>query len=221
MNYFPLKFVKILTYIYREYPKVLLCIIIQISLFYSDIVFEYINTNLMKYLLLTAVTILVLGINPSFSQDDDDDLIFGKTTKLNSAALYDLSDPTGVNIEVNLWGFVRYPGKYRVPLNTTFMDVMSYAGGPVENTNLEDIRILRNSDNVNGKPEVIKLNYNDFLWDEKISTAVKLNPVLKPGDVILVLEEKRYSLRDNIGFILPIVTTVVAITTLIITLRNN
>jgi hypothetical protein len=175
----------------------------------------------MKYFLLFIVSLLVFSAVPSFSQDDDDDIIFGRSTKLNSAALFDLSDPTGVNIEVNMWGFVRYPGKYRIPINTTFLDVMSYAGGPMENSNLEDIRILRNSDNVNGKPEVIKLNYNDFLWDEKVSTQVKMNPVLKPGDVILVPEEKRYTFRDNISFILPIVTSVVAITTLIITLRNN
>lgn len=172
----------------------------------------------MKYLLFSAVLLLAININSVFSQDDD--LIFGKTSKLNSAALFDLSDPNGVNIEVNLWGFVRYPGKYRVPINSTFLDVMSYGGGPIENSNLEDIRILRNSDNVNGKPELIKLNYNDLLWDDKISTQPKQNPVLKPGDIILVLEEKRYSLRDNISFILPIITSIVTITTLIITLNK-
>jgi hypothetical protein len=173
----------------------------------------------MKYLVILAALLLISGINSVYSQDDD--LIFGKTSKLNSAALFDLSDPNGVNIEVNLWGFVRYPGKYRIPLNSTFLDVMSYGGGPIENSNLEDIRILRNSDNVNGKPEVIKLNYNDLLWDEKVSTQTRMNPVLKPGDIILVLEERRYTLRDNVSFILPIVTSVVTIATLIITLTKN
>lgn len=174
----------------------------------------------MKYFFLAVFTLLALAVNTSFSQDDED-LIFGRSTKITSAALYDLSDPTGVNIEVNLWGFVRYPGKYRIPLNTTFLDVMSYSGGPIEQSNLEEIRIIRNSDNVKGKPEIIKLDYNDFLWEDNLSVKSKLNPVLKAGDIILVKEEKRYSFRDNIGFILPIVTSVVAITTLIITLTNK
>lgn len=173
----------------------------------------------MKYIVLLIGLLLVFNVTSSFSQDDDD-LIFGKTTKLNSASLYDLSDPNGVNIEVNLWGFVRSPGKYRVPINTTFVDVISYSGGPIENSNIEDIRILRNSDNKNGKAEVIKLNYNDFLWDDNISTQVKRNPVLQSGDIILVPEQKRYTFRDNISFFLPIVTSVVTIITLIVTLQK-
>jgi hypothetical protein len=171
----------------------------------------------MKHISGLIIFILTITTFNTYSQDDDD-LIFGKTTKLNSAALYDLSDPTGVNIEVNLWGFVRYPGKYRIPLNTTFMDLMSYSGGPIENTNLEDMRILRNSEN--GKAELIKLNYNDLLWDENISTKPKLNPVLKAGDIILVPEQRRYTFRDNIGFFLPIVTSVISIVTLIVTLQK-
>lgn len=174
----------------------------------------------MKYLLIIFGSILFFNINQAFSQDDDD-LILGKSTKLGSAALYDLSDPTGVNIEVNLWGFVRYPGKYRIPLKTTFLDVMSYAGGPLQDSNLEEIRILRNSDNINGKAEVIKLNYDDLLWGENISSKPKNNPVLQPGDVILVLEHKRFTFRDNVSFILPIVTSIVTIATLIITLTKN
>ena len=174
----------------------------------------------MKYLLIIFGSLLVFNINSVLSQDDDD-LILGKSTKLGSAALYDLSDPTGVNIEVNLWGFVRYPGKYRIPLKTTFLDVMSYAGGPLEDSNLEEIRILRNSDNINGKSEVIKLNYDDLLWGENISSKPKNNPVLQPGDIILVLEHKRFTFRDNVSFILPIVTSIVTIATLIITLTKN
>lgn len=175
----------------------------------------------MKFLLLLFAVLIVISSKPAFSQDDDDNLIFGKSSKINSAALYDLSDPTGVNMEINLWGFVRYPGKYRIPLNTTFLDVMSYAGGPMQESNLKEIRIIRNSDNVNGKPEIIKLNYDDFLWEEKISPKPKLNPVLKAGDIILVLEDKKYSFRENVGFILPIVTSIVSIATLIITLTTK
>jgi len=161
---------------------------------------------------------LLVGLSiPAFSQDDDG-LILGKTTKQSSAAIYDISDPTGINIEVNLWGFVRFPGRYIVPVKTTFMDLMSYSGGPTESSNLKDIRIIRNGTAPGEKPKLIKLNYDDLLWNDKITTISKVNPELKSGDVILILEEKRYTLRDNIGFFLPIATTIITIATFILTL---
>jgi hypothetical protein len=168
----------------------------------------------MKYII--SLVLFFITVNTLYSQDDD--LILGKSSALGSAALFDLSDPTGVNMEVNLWGFVRFPGRYRVPVKTTFLDVMTYAGGPTDESNLQEIRILRNSTNSSKKPELIKLNYDDLLWEEKVSTQTKLNPVLQPGDVIVVLREKRYTFRDDIMVVLPIVSTIVSVATLIVTI---
>lgn len=163
--------------------------------------------------------VLVLSIHNTFSQDDDN-LIVGKTNKQSTAAVYDLSDPNGINLEVSLWGTVRYPGRYRVPVNTSFLDVMSYAGGPLETSNLEDIRILRGSNDPGKKPQVIKLNYNDLLWDNTVNTSSRINPVLQAGDIILVPEQKRYTFRDNLAFFFPIVTGLISIITLVVTLRK-
>jgi len=162
---------------------------------------------------------MLITVNYGHAQDYDD-LILGKTKKETQAAVYDLSDVTGVNMEVNLWGFVRYPGRYRVPVNTTFLDLITFAGGPITESNLEEIRILRNTGNPEGKPEMIKLNYNDLLWDDNVSPKPKLNPILKPGDVIVVKEEKRYTFRENISFYLPIATSIISIVTLIVTLTS-
>jgi protein involved in polysaccharide export with SLBB domain len=169
----------------------------------------------MKYFF--SVLTLLITVNLVNAQDDDD-LILGKTKKEINAAVYDLSDPTGVNIEVNLWGFVRYPGRYRVPINTTFMDLMTYAGGPIEDSDLEEIRILRNTTSPDLKPELIKLNYNDLMWEEKISSKPKQNPLLKPGDVVIVKEDRKYTFRDDLGIVLPIITTLVGVATLIVTI---
>ena len=166
--------------------------------------------------------LLLLIVMPIFIfAQDDDGLLLGKTQKQSNAALYDLSDPQGVNIEVNIWGFVKLPGRYIVPVKTTFMDLMSFTGGPLETSNLKDIRIIRNPVNSSEKPKIIKLDYNDLLWEDKISGVSKLNPVLQSGDVVLILEEKRYTAREDIGFFLPIFTTLISITTLIITITNK
>ncbi len=173
----------------------------------------------MKYLLGSVLFFLIFGL--SFAQDDDDNLILGNSQNNKSAALYDLSDPTGVNIEVNLWGYVRLPGRYRVPIKTTFMDLMSYAGGPIDESNLKEIRIIRNS-NVAGKTaQLIKLDYDDLLWDEKVSTKPRSNPVLEAGDVVIILKEKRYTFREDLSLYIPIFTTLISIATFIITLTNN
>jgi len=161
--------------------------------------------------------LLVLFMSNFIYSQDDDNLILGKSNALGNAALYDLSDPTGVNMEVNLWGYVRLPGRYRVPIKTTFIDLMSYAGGPGDESNFEEIRILRYEGDPSKKPQVIKLNYEDLLWGDKVSSNPKLNPVLQPDDVILVLKKRRYTFRDDIGLVLPIVTTLVSVATLIIT----
>jgi protein involved in polysaccharide export with SLBB domain len=124
-------------------------------------------------------------------------------------------------MEVNLWGFVRYPGRYRVPVTTTFLDLISYSGGPTEESNLEEVRIIRMGNTNEKKTEVIKLNYDDLLWGEKVSSKVKINPVLHPNDVILVMQENRYSFREDISFFLPILTTIVTITTLLLTIANQ
>ncbi len=171
----------------------------------------------MKFIVYLFVFMLVSGI--SYSQIDSS-LILGMSQKNNSAALFDLSDPTGVNMEVNLWGYVRYPGRYRVPINTTFMDLISFSGGPTDESNLEEIRIIRGANEQATKPKVIKLNYDDILWGDQISVQPKMNPVLLPGDVVVVLKEKRYTFRDNLSIYIPVLTSIISIATFIITLQK-
>jgi len=179
----------------------------------------------MLYLLKSIVYVLgfmalFCTTYPAFPQDEG--LIIGKNSMFNTAAVYDLSDPTGLNIEVSLWGFAKYPGRYKVPFNTTFLDLISFAGGPVEESNLEDIRILRTgNDSLLNKNAVIKLNYNDLLWSENLNSSNKMNPVLKSGDIIIIKQESRYTLREDIAFYLPIFTSLISIATLIITLSSK
>ena len=166
------------------------------------------------------ILFLFLGfVLTAYSQDGN--LQLGKSNMAPTAAVYDLSDPTGINMEVNLWGFVRFPGRYKIPVSTTFMDLMSYAGGPLENSNLEEIRIVRGSiDSAAKNREIIKLNYNDVMWEDKVRTDSRRNPILQPNDVVIVMEEKRSTFKEDLSFILPIVGTLISIMTFIITLKK-
>ncbi len=169
----------------------------------------------MKYFFTALV--VIFSFSCAYSQDTS--LILGKTDKISSAAIYDLSDPTGLNIEVDLWGFVRLPGRYRVPMNTTFIDILSYSGGPIEFTKLEDMRIIRTDEH--GNTKIINLNYGDLLWEDKIKPDKRMNPILQAGDVIVIPEERRYTFRDNLQFYLPIVTGLLSIATFVITISRK
>lgn len=172
----------------------------------------------MKFIVSLVVFLIISGF--SYSQIDSS-LILGLSQKNNIGTIFDLSDPTGVNMEVNLWGFIRNPGRYRVPINTTFMDLLTFSGGPIEESNLEEIRIIRGANETGNKPAVIKLNYDDLLWGEQVSTKPKNNPVLLPGDYIIVQREKRYTFRDYLQIYVPIITSLVSIATLLITISRN
>lgn len=166
------------------------------------------------------VTFLIFLTNCGYSQIDEPSL--GKDKIQSTAAFYDISDPLGVNIEVNLWGFVKYPGRYKIPYNSTLLDLLSFSGGPVESSDLREIRILRSgNDSLKTKSKIIKINYNDLLWEDNVDQSNLNNPVLEASDVILVKQQRRYTLRDNLLIILPIVSSIVSIATLIITITRN
>lgn len=169
----------------------------------------------------TIIIVLLLAFTVNYCYSQDNEVTLGKENVQTKAAYYDIGDPLGINIEVNLWGFVKYPGRYKIPYNTTILDLLSFSGGPTEDSDLKEIRILRpGNDSLKTKTTVIKLNYDDLLWGDKIGQSSIKNPVLKSGDVILVKQERRYTLRDNLLIVLPIVSTLFSIVTFIITLNK-
>ena len=110
---------------------------------------------LLMLLLLTGLTL--------FSQVKDYEIGVSPIDRAaRQGGLYDYSDPTSVNMKVAVWGFMRYPGRYIVPVNTTVADLLSYAGGPFDDANLEDIRLYRVMED--STQIMMKIDYNDLLY---------------------------------------------------------
>jgi hypothetical protein len=173
---------------------------------------------LRKLIILIALLTACITVGTNAQNDD---IILGQTSTRPSAAFFDLSNPMGVNIDVNVLGAVRLPGRYRIPIRTTFLDLLSFAGGPTSTSNLEDIRIYRQpKDTITGKMTVIRLNYQ-MIAEEEVKANKFQNPVLQSGDVIVLREEKQYTFRENISFILAITSSLIGITTLIVTLATR
>lgn len=138
---------------------------------------------------------------------------------------YNYGDKNKVNIEVNIWGYVKYPGKYLIPKGSTVMDLISYSGGPITESKLEDIRLFRpGNDSLKTKDKLINLDYNDLLWEAPVADRVKfknkINLTLMPGDVLIFTGEPRYFTRDNISFILSISAVLISIGILVVSITK-
>jgi hypothetical protein len=130
--------------------------------------------------------------------------------------LFDYSDPSGINIKVQLWGYVKFPGYYVIPSYSSLNDLISFAGGPLEDAQMEDVRIYRKSGE---KSELFKYNYNDLLWEDTLHTEIYF-PKLIAGDIVVVPGEPRYFLRQDVSFYLSITTALASIVAIIISLTK-
>ncbi len=100
----------------------------------------------------------------------------------NAPSYYYLGGKEGLTIVVNLWGFVRNPGRYEVPGSTDLVQLISLGGGPLEHAQLDGVRIVRQilQPDSSYKTEVIPVNLVNFT-----QTGEK-SPLLLPGDTIIV-----------------------------------
>lgn len=127
---------------------------------------------------------------------------------------YDFSDPRYLNIMVNIWGYVKFPGKYYVPEQSKIIDLISYAGGPTPDAHLHDIRLYRQSDK--GNTELLKFDMEDLMFKSELQTNVSKLPQLKAGDIIVVPGEPRLYLRDYISITATVTSTLVSILTFVL-----
>jgi protein involved in polysaccharide export with SLBB domain len=175
-------------------------------------------------LISIAVFYLILMITVSVNGQVKRERIGEEEIQKVGANYYNYSDKDRVNIEVSLWGFVKSPGKYLIPRGTTFTDLFTLSGGPQNEAKLTDIRIVRlKNDSLNIKDDkVIVLDYNDYLWEEKIQNPNKNNPILEPGDIIIVPGSAKSVFKENFSLILTAIATLTSVAVLLITvLRNN
>lgn len=138
----------------------------------------------------------------------------------NGTNYYNYADKDKVNIEVSVWGYVKNPGKYLIPSGTTIIDLITLCGGPLTDSKMEDVRLIRlKNDSLKIKNDkVILLNFKDFLGEEKIKDVSRENPILIPGDIILIPGVTKSTFKENFALILGSVSTLTSIAVLIVTI---
>lgn len=174
----------------------------------------------MNLTLLKAFTLIFLSIPAIIFSQVDRQKVGNDMLTSQQGGFYNYGDKDKVNIEVNVWGYVKFPGKYLIPKGSTIMDLISYSGGPLTETKLEDIRLFRpKNDSLRiAEDKVIELNYNDLFWEERVSSKSKYNSEMIPGDILILTGEPRYFARDNVNFILSISAVLISIGILLVSI---
>ncbi|MCS7229608.1 MAG: SLBB domain-containing protein [Candidatus Kryptonium sp.] len=129
-------------------------------------------------MLKKTLILLLIFVSTSFAQIFDSPRI---VTGGGSSAYYFVGKTGELTITVNLWGFVRNPGRYEVPSSTDLVQLISYGGGPLKEAKLKDVKIIRSvREDTTIVEKVIKVNV------EKIIENGEPSPLLLPGDTVVV-----------------------------------
>ncbi len=94
-------------------------------------------------------------------------------------------------IRVNVWGNVKSAGSVLVPDGTDVMGAISFANGPSQDANTQSVTLIH----ADGKRE--KLNLTKY----RNESDRRNNPILKPGDTIVVPASGWFGFTRAVSFI--------------------
>ena len=153
----------------------------------------------------------------TLSAQEDIQIGTQKYSRTTQSGFFDFSDPAGINIKVQIWGYVKYPGYYIIPARSSANDLMSLAGGPTEDAKLDDIRLLHT--NPDSSTIISQYDYDNLLWGDQLNFAIRF-PRLSAGDMLIVPGEPRYFLRQDVSFYLSVTTALASIAALILSITK-
>jgi hypothetical protein len=171
----------------------------------------------LKMRVLLFLILFLIGSVVSNAQTQDYQIGVNPMTRQSLGGFYDYSDPTGLNIKVSVWGYVRFPGRYVIPVNSNVRDLLSLAGGTNESALLDEMKIHRVYDDQ--RQELLPLDYKGLFEDTKLTRNVDLSS-LRAGDVLIVPGRKMLYWEDYFTIVLSGVGFLVTVATFIITLSR-
>lgn len=128
-----------------------------------------------------SVAIIVMPMEASGQVPTQAEIGTSKLTEQSRPGYYFYAKPFEVTMTVNLWGEVPQQGVYVVATNTDIIQLVSYAGGPREKSNLEEVLIYRASGRKDVKARTLKkINLREILEGNAPTVP------LAPGDMIVM-----------------------------------
>jgi hypothetical protein len=125
---------------------------------------------------------------------------------------FDYSEPESMNIKVSVWGYVKYPGKYLIPAGSTVNDLLSYAGGPADDGEINRLRLFKSEGD---SAELVNVAYKDFIHGDEYKKTVSLSPKLEAGNILIVPGEPRMHFRDYLSMTLSVTSALISLAILL------
>ncbi|MBL7987477.1 MAG: hypothetical protein JNJ94_05405 [Chlorobi bacterium] len=129
--------------------------------------------------------------------------------------VYDFTAGVGFSMEVNIWGAVARPGRYKVASSTTLLQLISYAGGPSagqtgSKPKLDEVRVVHDLTVDSTIRNSIQV-YDLVRYQQTADTT--LNPKLYPNDTVIIPEEENtfnevLAVIRDVGLVLVSILTI-------------
>lgn len=152
----------------------------------------------MKGLKLTVL--LALSVSVLFAQETTGQSLQQSAIDRRSASRYIFS-PTSdaLLMPVKIWGEVKNPGIYEVPIGIDLIELISSAGGPTSAAKLSKVKVIRLKENPE-ENEIILVDVNEF-----IDTGnYKIIPEIKANDTIVIPKKITQTMLGSTNQILSI-----------------
>lgn len=159
--------------------------------------------------LLNLAIIFVLVINPVFAQTGVFTL---KNTVPNTQEYFAGAYPGAVMMKVNILGAVNKPGVYNVPVNSELTSVLSYAGGPSKEAELDEVFVRSK---VGSEYKVKKINLENFFSDAKEQPYM-----LKPDDYVYI-EQNEGLVNNNLMRTSTVIASILGIVVSILVIDKS
>ena len=113
---------------------------------------------------------------------------------------------------VRLWGAVRQPGLHQIPSGTDLMQLLTLAGGPNADAELNDVTIKRSTKD---GYKVIRVALNDFI-ESPNGKAMEL----EPNDIVILPATKPF-INSNTLTLISVITSIVGIVASSVIIANQ
>ena len=160
------------------------------------------------FIIIPAILLVAASLLPCFATAQPVDLI---RSRYAPAAAYNYAESGDVTIIVNVWGTVRYPGLYEVPVGTTVSTLFSLAGGPQVTVRRKSVKRQVSARLTRGESADQAMVLDAFMENDVL--ALGEDPVLQDGDVLTVntVERQRISWRDLFPVIAAVASVALAV----------
>lgn len=153
------------------------------------------------YVQTVAGMVLVAGLSPSATRDS-------VIQQFRKAGIVEPNITVNPLIRVHVLGSVGKPGVHLVPPGSNIIDLLSTAGGPTPDADLEHAHVVRGSQK------------HDVNLEAALAGVGGGRSVMFSNDVLVIPPENRF-FRENLNTILSAVSAVLTIVTLALTIQDR